>query len=149
MLVAEKLASSIMTDVQSVLREFRKEDNNIADFWAEMHQNLGHTQGPPRAGHRPALRSPCCYRRRRPHHHRRRGACAVSSSPAWPRSIARGRGLRLKIWLGKCELQETSLVKYKILQECQPRKISTAHGERKVASKWLEFVKLGVLREKF
>ena len=41
MLVAEKLASSIMTDVQSVLREFRKEDNNIADFWAEMHQNLG------------------------------------------------------------------------------------------------------------
>ena len=29
MLVAEKLASSIMTDVQSVLREFRKEVNSV------------------------------------------------------------------------------------------------------------------------
>jgi len=40
MLVAEKLASSIMTDVQSVLREFRKEDNSASDFWADMHENL-------------------------------------------------------------------------------------------------------------
>ena len=41
MLVAEKLASSIMTDVRSVLREFRKEDQNGATgFWAEMHNDL-------------------------------------------------------------------------------------------------------------
>ena len=33
MLVAEKLASSIMTDVQSVLREFRKEDRNLAEYF--------------------------------------------------------------------------------------------------------------------
>ena len=39
MLVAEKLASSIMTDVQSVLREFRKEENG-AEFWAELHNDL-------------------------------------------------------------------------------------------------------------
>ena len=40
MLVAEKLASSIMTDVQSVLSEFRKENRDVADFWTEMHNDL-------------------------------------------------------------------------------------------------------------